>query len=52
MKQLHYLTEIEGLIRTMYGLSWPMNVLIVNKEQIVNVDLIDVCYYHIMGAHT
>ena len=52
MKQQHYLAEIEGLIRTMYVLSWPMDTLIHNKEQMVTVDLRDVCYHHIMGAYT
>jgi hypothetical protein len=51
MKQLHYLHEIETDIRRLYGLSWPMDTLILNKELIINVDLRDTCFYYIMDGY-
>lgn len=49
MKQLNYLNEIEGLIRMMYGLSWPLNTSLYHANQYLNMDLRDQSVTYIMG---
>lgn len=48
MRQLHYLVEIEGFIRDMYGLSWP--IWIYDREEI-DKDLRAKCSLHIKVAY-